>query len=436
MPRLAWFSPMPPVRTGVAVYSADIVEALRGDHEIDVFTDHPSPGSRPAHDFIWEHQRRPYDLPVYQLGNSSFHDYTWPYLFRYPGLSVLHDAHLHHARAAQLLRVKRVDEYRTEFAANHPAAPAEMAELAIAGFDSYLYYRWPMRRLVVQTSRAVAVHARLMADDLRDECPGALVETIRLGHGERVDRDRVQRARAHVRSRYGLADDTVIFGVFGALTPEKRIAQVLDAFADVRPFAPNARVLLAGPTAAHYDVAADIERKSLRASVVRTGYLPDDELTDHLAACDVSLNLRWPTARELSGPWLRALAAGLPTIVMDLAHTADIPALDPRTWTVTNTGEPVAVSIDILDEAHSLRLAMRRLVADATLRAQLGAAAAAYWVREHSMETMLDDYRAVIDRTMALPSRTQAAELPAHLTDRGDRRLEALLHPFGLGVTL
>ena len=27
-------------------------------------------------------------------------------------------------------------------------------------------------------------------------------------------------------------------------------------------------------------------------------------------ACDVSLNLRWPTAREMSGPWLRALAAG------------------------------------------------------------------------------------------------------------------------------
>ena len=96
----------------------------------------------------------------------------------------------------------------------------------------------------------------------------------------------------------------------------------------------------------------------------------------------------------------------------------------------------MAVSIDILDEAHSLRLAMRRLAADATLRAQLGAAAAAYWVREHSMETMLDDYRAVIDRMMALPSRTQAAELPAHLTDRGDRRLEALLHPFGLGGTL
>src|SRR6185312_6461911 len=42
-----------------------------------------------------------------------------------------------------------------------------------------------------------------------------------------------------------------------------------------------------------------------------TGYLESEaELTAHLAACDVSINLRWPTAREMSGPWLRALAAG------------------------------------------------------------------------------------------------------------------------------
>ena len=49
------------------------------------------------------------------------HDYLWPYLFRYPGLTVLHDAHLHHARAA-LLRTRRADDYRAEFAANHPGA--------------------------------------------------------------------------------------------------------------------------------------------------------------------------------------------------------------------------------------------------------------------------------------------------------------------------
>ena len=433
---------MPPVRSGIAVYSAEVVEALRGNYEIDVFADKAAESARSAHDFIWENAQRPYDLTIYQLGNSSFHDFLWPYLFRFPGLTVLHDAHLHHARAAQLLRVKRTDDYRVEFAANHPDAPLAMAELGISGFDSHLYYWWPMRRLVVEASKATAVHATLMAEELRDESPQASVHTIRLAHGEPVDETRRRQARVRVRAKYGIGPEDVVFGVFGALTPEKRIPQVLDAFNDVRRFVPRARLLLAGAAAAHYDIAADIARRKLGESTVQTGFLPDDELTNHLACCDVSVNLRWPTAREMSGPWLRALAAGLPTIIVDLAHTADVPALDPRTWTVSHAlpagqpaREPVTVAVDILDEAHSLRLAMRRLALDAQLRAQLGAAAAAYWEREHSMDRMLDDYRDAIHRTLAAPPRA-AHVRPAHLTDTGRARLDALLDPFGLGVTL
>ncbi len=59
---------------------------------------------RSAHDFVWARVRTPYDLVVYQMGNAWCHDYMWPYLFKWPGLVVLHDAHLHHARAWSLLR--------------------------------------------------------------------------------------------------------------------------------------------------------------------------------------------------------------------------------------------------------------------------------------------------------------------------------------------
>ena len=439
MSRLAWFSPMPPERSGIAAYSAEVVAALRTDHEIDVFADRPpAPTARSAHDFVWEHQQRPYDLTVYQLGNSSFHDFIWPYLFRYPGLAVLHDAHLHHARAATLLRTRRGDDYRAEFAANHPDAPAGLVELAVAGFDNYLYYRWPMRRLAVEVSRATAVHATLMAEQLADECPTAVIETIRLAHGEPVDPIREADARARVRSRHGIADSDVVFAVIGALTPQKRIPQVLEAFTSVRAYVPNARLILAGAPASHYDVREDVQRRELADAVIVTGYLDDEELTDYVAACDVSLNLRWPTAREMSGPWLRALAAGRATITIDLAHMADIPSLDPRSWSVVHAAasrhaspEPVMVAIDLLDEAHSLRLAMRRLATDAGMRARLGASAQAYWRREHSPAPMLDDYRQVISRTLARPApRPDGVEFPQHLFDRGERTLHALLHPF------
>src|SRR5688572_7477829 len=142
---------MPPVRSGIAACSAELVAALGARHEIDVFVDEPvaaaAPATCSAHEFLPRHRRSPYDLTVYQLGNASHHDYLWPYLFRFPGLTVLHDPQLHHARAAGLLRTRRPDDYRREFAANHPDTPPDAAELAVAGFDSHLYYLWPMIRL-------------------------------------------------------------------------------------------------------------------------------------------------------------------------------------------------------------------------------------------------------------------------------------------------
>ena len=435
---------MPPARTGIAAASAALVEELSAEHAIDVFVDQSiiaarrqagDAGSlRAAHDFLWLNQLDPYDLTVYQLGNSSSHDFLWPYLFRFPGLVVLHDVHLHHARGAALLWRGRVREYRDEFAANELDTPADLAELAVAGFDSHLYYSWPMTRLVTRASRLTAVHSPISAEWLRAAAPGALIEPIRLGHGERVMSDRAAAASARIRTRHQIPMDAVLFGLQGGLTPEKRLAQVLSAFAALLPYVPSARLLLAGEPAPHYDVRAAIARHGLGERVVVTGYVSGDEsFTDYVAGCDVSLNLRWPTAREVSGPWLRAIAAGRPTITIDLAHTADVPALDPRTWTTPHDGsgrEPVTVAIDILDEDHSLRLAMRRLAADASLRASLGRAAAEYWERQHSPQRMFDDYRRILAR--AQQASVPIVDLPRHLRSTGGERLETLLDALGL----
>src|SRR5687768_9651687 len=204
--RLAWFSPVPPVPSGIAACSAGLVAALGAEHAIDVYVDEPvtrlAPATRSAHEFVWRHRRDPYDLTVYQLGNSSHHDYLWPYLFRYPGLAVLHDAHLHHARAAALLRQRRADDYRAEFAANQPGVSADAAELAIAGFHSHLHYQWPFTRLIVSASRVTAVHSRAVRDELRADLPDATIEYIRLGHGAPLAASVVGDRGAMARDKY------------------------------------------------------------------------------------------------------------------------------------------------------------------------------------------------------------------------------------------
>lgn len=438
VPRLAWFSPMPPARTGVAACSADLVSALGDEHAIDVFVDQPvagrAPGTRSAHDFLWLHRQQPYDLTIYQVGNSSYHDYLWPYMFRFPGLAVLHDVRLHHARAASLLRRGLADAYRQELAGNHPLLDRDLAELAVSGFDSHLYYFWPMVRLLTQASRRVAVHTAAAAAELREQAPEAAIDVVHLGHGVQLPAGEKEGARTRRRAKLGLPPEAFVFGCFGGLTPEKRIPQILGAFAATLSYVPSARLLLAGEPSSNLDLRREIDRRGLGIRTVVTGYLDsDEELTECIAACDAALTLRWPTAGEISGPWLRCLALGLPTVVIDLPQLALVPSLDPRTWQPHGgfaAGPPMCIAIDILDEDHSLGLAMRRLAAHPSLGERLGRAAAAYWKREHSVDIMINDYRQLIARALASP--VPHPRLPRHLADDGSGVLEAIAERFGL----
>jgi glycosyltransferase involved in cell wall biosynthesis len=366
---------------------------------------------------VWRAARGQYDLGVYQIGNSRLHEYMWPYLLRWPGLSVLHDARLHHVRAAGLLTTKQTDTYRAEFAWSHPDVSIDAAELAIQGFDGTYYYQWPMLRAVVETARLVATHSRGVADDLRAAWPERPIAYVALGEGRPTPvADRRLEAR---RAELGLSGEHVAFGVFGALTADKRVPEILRAFATTVARTPTARLVLAGTPTSAIDLRALARSLGVALETVLVDTPDDDSFDEIIAAVDVGIHLRWPTALETSGPWVRALAAARPTIVTDLAHQTHVPALDPRTWDLhapalrsLGEGGPVTIAVSLDDEEHSLRIAMHRLATDASLREGLGRAARRYWEAEHTLDRMVADYERVIARAAALPA-PEAALPPA-----------------------
>lgn len=419
--RLAWFSPLPPTPSGIAAYSAELVPVLatRG-FEIDTFCE------TNAHDFVWQHRRRPYDLTVFQLGNAHHHDYQWAYLFRYPGLVVLHDAQLHQARALFLTKRwrPRAADYLAEVHANHPDAPADLPYLVLARMGDRLYQHWPMVRLVIERARMTLVHNQWLAAQLRDVHPGATIRAIEMGVAAAPDAG----SSSAVRDRYGIADDAIVIAAFGGVTPEKRIAQIIRAMGGLGARHPDMHLLLVGARAAHYDVGTDAEAAGLEGRVHVTGYVPDEELSAHLRAADVCACLRWPTNRETSASWLRCIAAARPTLVTELAHLGDLPTLDPRGWRLLDAThpprEPIAVSIDLLDEDHSLQLALDRLVTDGALRARLGRAAYAWWQAHHQLAAMASSYEELLRAALRAPA--GAGVLPPHLVDAGEAQLRRL----------
>ena len=461
--RLAWFSPLAPVRSGIASYSAMVLPSLAARHDIalfvgddvwaarrgdarvgaDGFAAVASPWGpvRSAYDFAPLHQARPFDLVVYQLGNAGCHDHMWGYLTRYPGLVVLHDAQLHQSRAHALIARGRTDDLRAELRFGHPDTPPGVAEWIIAGLGNPGAPIWPLTAVPLAAARAVAVHFPALAAELREAHPGLGVHVIRHGAPDLLANSQLPSPNPQL----------ITFAAFGLVTPEKRVPQMLRALAAIRGAVPNVRLRLVGDVTPHYDVLADARAHGVDDLIEVTGWVDDDAFDRAILDSDVCLCLRWPTNREASGPWLRALAAGKPTVVNDLVHLVDLPTLDPRTWEVQVASpaaadatrawrreEAIAVAIDILDEDHSLAIAMRRLALDPGLRAELGAAARRHWAAGHTVAHMAADYERAIEAAAAapavVPSGLAGRPLPAHATSDGTALVRRLAAEVGVAV--
>ena len=468
--RVAWFSPLPPVRSGIATYSAELLPRLGHQFDVHCYVDGAtSLSSRPstssgrrepveprgpqapfdAHDFVWKQQREPYDLVVYQLGNAPCHDYMWPYLARYPGLVVLHDARLHHARARRLLNQKRFDDYRQEFWYDHPDATADFVEYAVEGLGGSIYSFWPMLRAAMRTARAIAVHNWRVAGELREQYGDVPIDVIRMGVASRgVARDTLFDAadgssldgdidaRTRVRREHELPDRAVVFAMFGKVTAEKRVAPILRALAAVVAEGIDAFLLLVGDAAEYPTLAAEIRQFGVADRVRVTGYVGDEAVAAYLAAADACLCLRWPTAQETSASWLRCLAAARATVITDLAHLVDVPTVDPSLSGPFPPGPaPIAIRVDLLEEEDSLRRAMQRLAADGRLRDDLARAGRAYWSREHTLDMMATDYRRVMKAAAARPA-PAVADLPAHFTKDYAELASRVARQFGVDVDI
>jgi len=114
--QVVMFSPLPPSKTGIADYMAEVGVALEENIEVTyVIADNvsaseytPRKGSVIRHsDFKKRDELQ--TLPrVYQMGNNVQHEYILNELLEVPGIVVLHDYSLHHLFAE--LTLARGDE--------------------------------------------------------------------------------------------------------------------------------------------------------------------------------------------------------------------------------------------------------------------------------------------------------------------------------------
>lgn len=397
-PRIAWFSPLRPVESGISLYNEELLPVLARAWRIDVYVDDYTPSHlsatetlriRPAKAFRDAQRSAPYDAVVYQMGNSPAHAYMYRTALEIPGLLVLHDTVLHHLLLAMLLRARRAGEYRALMERRYGATGREVAGRVMRGQLAASLFDFPLSEDQVEAARLVAVHSQFSRARVLGRSPGAPTTVIPMGI-----RLPALISREEARRRLSLPDDQFIIASVTRVNPYKRIDVVLRALRSLRQFRP-ARLLVAGTVSPMVPLGRMVALLGLEQAVDLLGFVNDDTARLVVAAADVCVNLRYPTAGETSASLLRLMGAGRPVLVTDAGSFAEMP-----------DGAVVKTRPDALEEEMVFEF-FRQLAERPALRDALGRNARAFIIRQHGIPAMVAGYHAALQgvagRELPLP---------------------------------
>jgi SAM-dependent methyltransferase/glycosyltransferase involved in cell wall biosynthesis len=291
--RVAYFSPLPPARSGIADYSEALIASLRDLVDLEVFSNAQT---------AFDPSR--FDVALYQVGNNGFHDFVYQTALQHPGVAVMHESNLHHLIADLTIKRGNWDAYVAECEFNGGAAARAFAERVRKLEVGPDYEGIPMTRRLLEASKGVIVHSRFMETGMRQAGYTGPVAVI--PHGAWIP----QADRNGYRHKLGLDEAAPLIGIFGFLKPYKRVAESLRAFQRLIRVSPGARLILVGEAHPELPVQQMIRSMGLSANARLLGFTPIEEFVGYLGACDIVLNLRYPTVGESSGTLLRALGTG------------------------------------------------------------------------------------------------------------------------------
>ena len=360
--KVAYYSPLPPARSGIADYSTLLLPALRERVEVVV----AEQGKR-APDA---------DVALYHIGNEpDAHTWILDALEKRPGVVVLHEYVLHHLIAGSTIGRGNGRGYLDAMEREQGVAGRL---LGLGVLDNLLPLLWetqperfPLSGVVLDEARGLIVHSNYVAQRAREA-----------GYDGPLWRIPHPAWPMHaVEPATDVSGDPLI-GCFGFLNMNKRIPELLQAFAAFRRERPGARLLLVGAAGERFDIDRRLERLGLTDGVQRIDYVPEERMWSLMAACDVLVNLRYPTMGETSGSVIRALSLGKPLIVSDVGWFSELP-------------DDAVLKVPVDDYEVATLAAALGLAADHG--AQLGAAARAYVEREHALPKVADAYVAALE---------------------------------------
>jgi glycosyltransferase involved in cell wall biosynthesis/SAM-dependent methyltransferase len=317
--RLAFVSPLPPERTGIADYSAELLPALASYYDIDIVVAQPSvePGVHQhgrVRDASWllAHADQ-VDRVLYHFGNSPFHAYMLPLLRAVPGTVVLHDFFLSGLMAW------------LEFQGGGPRAWDEalyfshgLRAVRERHLDTQSALRnYPVNLQIVQRAEGLIVHSDYSRRLAQEWCGDALMQTVDVIPMLRSPADAHDKAAA--RRRLGIDERDFLVCSFGFLNWTKLNHRLLSSWsASDLARDRHCRLVFVGENQGdEYGrrLLGTIRSNGVAGRIHITGFASPQVYREYLAAADVAVQLRTSSRGETSAAVLDCMNHALALVV-------------------------------------------------------------------------------------------------------------------------
>ena len=151
----------------------------------------------------------------------------------------------------------------------------------------------------------------------------------------------------------------------------------------------NAVFLIVGRVSESYDIEPLVQELGLNDVVKITGHVDKEMLQRYVEACDVCVNLRFPTCGETSAVVLRAMSAAKPLIVSDVGSFAEL-----------TDDCCIKVGIDS-EEVANVAVAFNRLADNRDERREMGMQGSGHIREQHDPTRIAQEYMGFIEQVLS-----------------------------------
>lgn len=389
--RLAFVSPLPPLRSGISDYSAELVPFISEHYDVVLITEQKQvtaskfDSNVAVRDVNWFCQNaQAFDRIVYQFGNSAFHWYMFDLLKQHPGVVVMHDFYLSSVAYWMVAGGLTEDSFSEKLYASH--GYLSLIHLKEKGTDSAVW-TYPCNKAVIDQAVGIVVHsnhAKGLAETYfgADAAEGWAVIPQLYTKPANFD-------RSEARSSLGFSESDFIICSFGMLGPTKLSHRLLEAWLDSDiSIDRQCHLIFVGENNSDNEYGKKLIRQIKgsrnRVRITITGFLDPQKYRCYLTVADMAVQLRTRSRGETSRAILETLSYGIPLIANRHGSIEDYPD---------------NVFIQLEDDFSNAELidAIVRGRDDAAFRAELSCRGSEYVTQQHSPEKAAKLYYEAIE---------------------------------------